>query len=247
MQRESKNRYSRLALTPARDRRRRFRGSPRASSPTSPSSLQSPPSSRRQSPCPSNWPTTSASSSSSASVRLLRFGDFTLKWVFGRSVDLQRRLLQHRPQAGAARQVLRAGDRGVEGAEYDVLFGPAYKGIPLAASAGGGDGGARPRRRAVLLQPEGGEGPRRARHDRRRADEGRKSSSSTTSSPPAPPRASRRRSSARRARRSPASSSRSTARRAARKAAKSAIQQVQEDLGDARRPASRRSRSSSPS
>ena len=49
------------------------------------------------------------------------------------------------------------------GLEFDMLFGPAYKGITLAAAVGGRAGAARPQR-ALRLQPQGSEGSRRRRH-----------------------------------------------------------------------------------
>ena len=42
------------------------------------------------------------------------------------------------------------------GIGFDMLFGPAYKGITLAAAVGGRAGTARPQR-ALRLQPQGGE------------------------------------------------------------------------------------------
>ena len=51
---------------------------------------------------------------------------------------------------------------------FDVLFGPAYKGIPLAHRAGLRIRAPRPRP-AAGLQPQGSQGPRRRRHADRRA------------------------------------------------------------------------------
>ena len=54
------------------------------------------------------------------------------------------------------------------GVAFDMLFGPAYKGITLAAARGHRAGAARPQR-ALCLQPQGSQGPRRRRHAGRRA------------------------------------------------------------------------------
>jgi orotate phosphoribosyltransferase len=78
-----------------------------------------------------------------------------------------------------ARRILAAG------APFDVLFGPAYKGIPLAAGnamalAGLG------RNTALRLQPQGSQGSRRRRHPGRcpaqgaRADHRRRDSAGTS-------------------------------------------------------------------
>jgi orotate phosphoribosyltransferase len=53
------------------------------------------------------------------------------------------------------------------GLRFDMLFGPAYKGIP--GGRGGGGTGAPGPQRALCLQPQGGQGPRRRRHPGRRA------------------------------------------------------------------------------
>jgi orotate phosphoribosyltransferase len=53
------------------------------------------------------------------------------------------------------------------GIEFDMLFGPAYKGIPLAAAVA--IELARGPQRALRLQPQGSQGPRRRRHAGRRA------------------------------------------------------------------------------
>jgi orotate phosphoribosyltransferase len=54
------------------------------------------------------------------------------------------------------------------GLQFDMLFGPAYKGIH-AGGRGGDRAGAAGPQRAVRLQPQGGQGPRRRRHAGRRA------------------------------------------------------------------------------
>ena len=54
------------------------------------------------------------------------------------------------------------------GLEFDMLFGPAYKGITLAAAVAM-DFGRRGRARALRLQPQGSKRSRRGRHRRRRA------------------------------------------------------------------------------
>ncbi len=54
------------------------------------------------------------------------------------------------------------------GVAFDMLFGPAYKGITLCRRGGHRAGATRPQR-AVRLQPQGGQGARRRRHAGRRA------------------------------------------------------------------------------
>ena len=57
------------------------------------------------------------------------------------------------------------------GLEFDMLFGPAYKGITLAAAVAIELGAARPQR-AVRLQPQGSQRSRRRRHRGRRTAAG---------------------------------------------------------------------------
>ena len=62
-----------------------------------------------------------------------------------------------------ARPLLCRGHRAGAASRFDMLFGPAYKGIPLAtATADRAGRRARPQR-AVRLQPQGGQGARRGR------------------------------------------------------------------------------------
>ena len=95
---------------------------------------------------------------------VLRFGEFKTK--AGRlSPYFFNAGLFNRGHAGAARAILRQTllDAGVE---FDMLFGPAYKGITLAAATAVAlaDKG----RNTLRLQPQGSQGPRRGRHHRRR-------------------------------------------------------------------------------
>ena len=63
-------------------------------------------------------------------------------------------------------------DRLIEsGPQFDMVFGPAYKGIPLAPRSRPNSRGAGAT--SVRLQPQGSQGPRRRRHAGRRAPRGR--------------------------------------------------------------------------
>ena len=57
------------------------------------------------------------------------------------------------------------------GIEFDMIFGPAYKGIPLGAAVAVELARLGPQR-ALCLQPQGSQGPRRGRHAGRRAAQG---------------------------------------------------------------------------
>lgn len=94
---------------------------------------------------------------------VLKFGDFTLK--SGRKSPFFM-------NAGAyvtGEQLHRLGLYYAQaindnfGLDFDVVFGPAYKGIPLAGGDGHGASGAVRQGGKVLLQPQGSEGPRRRR------------------------------------------------------------------------------------
>ena len=75
------------------------------------------------------------SSNCACGLGVLRFGEFKLKSGRAEPVLLQCRLVQHRRRARRARALLRRGDRSARRWPFDVLFGPAYKGIPLVAAA----------------------------------------------------------------------------------------------------------------
>ncbi len=97
---------------------------------------------------------------------VLRFGEFKTK---------AGRLSPYFFNAGLFCDGARLGELGryyaqaalASGIAFDVLFGPAYKGITLAVGHGGGAGRARSQC-AVLLQPQGSQGPRRGRQHRGR-------------------------------------------------------------------------------
>ena len=106
---------------------------------------------------------------------VLKFGDFTLK--SGRKSPFFM-------NAGAyvtGTQLRKLGEYYAKaihdryGDDFDVLFGPAYKGIPLAVVTAHGHRAPRAVRQggALLLQPQGGQGPRRHGNPSGKQAEGR--------------------------------------------------------------------------
>ena len=99
---------------------------------------------------------------------VLRFGEFTLK--SGRSSPYFFNL--GRLDSGAAlAQLGRAYAQALvnSGLAVDMLFGPAYKGIALAAATAIALAEPTPARPAMGVQPQGSQGPWRRRHAGRRA------------------------------------------------------------------------------
>ena len=94
---------------------------------------------------------------------VLRFGQFTLKsgrispYFFNAGLFDSGLALAQLGRFYAAAVV----DSGID---FDVLFGPAYKGIPLAATTCRGAGRASSAGYALVFQPQGGQGSRRGRH-----------------------------------------------------------------------------------
>ena len=103
---------------------------------------------------------------------VLRFGEFTLKSGRTSPYFFNAGLFNTGARLAELGAVLRRRDRR-SGLEFDVLLGPAYKGIPHRLGDRGPAGRAARPRRAVVLQPQGGQGPRRGRPDRRLAARGR--------------------------------------------------------------------------
>ena len=105
---------------------------------------------------------------------VLKFGEFTLK--SGRKSPFFM-------NAGAyvtGTQLRRLGQYYAKaihdhyGLEFDVLFGPAYKGIPLSVATANGHQRAVRSGCPLLLQPERGEGPRRYGNPSGKQTEGRR-------------------------------------------------------------------------
>ncbi len=96
------------------------------------------------------------------SADVLRFGEFTTK--SGRLspyfVNTGNYKTGGRLQPSA---VLRRLIMTTCGDNFDAMFGPAYKGIPLVTAAAAALATRLRRRQALLLQPQGGQGPRRRR------------------------------------------------------------------------------------
>ena len=67
---------------------------------------------------------------------MLRFGEFKTKAGRLSPVLLQRRPVRRRRQAARAWREFYARRLVASGLEFDMLFGPAYKGITLAAAGG---------------------------------------------------------------------------------------------------------------
>ena len=89
---------------------------------------------------------------------VLRFGEFKLKsgrvspYFFNAGLFNSGRALA---------ELGRAYAEAIQGAQlsFDVLFGPAYKGIPLVGDDGGRTGGSARTQRALGLQSQGSQGP----------------------------------------------------------------------------------------
>ena len=65
---------------------------------------------------------------------VLRFGEFTLKSGRVEPVLLQRRPVQHGGCARARSAAATRAPSALSGIDFDMLFGPAYKGIPLVTA-----------------------------------------------------------------------------------------------------------------
>ncbi len=101
----------------------------------------------------------------------LRFGRFTLKSGRESPYFFNAGLFSD----GAAAAVLGrcyAAALVASGLEYDMLFGPAYKGIPLATATAIALAQQHRPQRALRLQSQGGQGSRRGRHHRRHPADG---------------------------------------------------------------------------
>lgn len=105
---------------------------------------------------------------------VLKFGEFTLK--SGRKSPFFM-------NAGAyvtGTQLRRLGEYYAKaihdnyGLDFDVLFGPAYKGIPLAVATSMAISELYGKRSTLLLQPERGQGSRRYRHPSGKQVKGRR-------------------------------------------------------------------------
>jgi len=103
--------------------------------------------------------------------QVLRFGEFVTKAGRPTPYFFNNRPVQRRRQPAPAGSILRESHPG-SGLQFDMLFGPAYKGIPLVASIAISSPVRSRAQRAFLFQPQGSQGSWRRRLHRRCAAQG---------------------------------------------------------------------------
>ena len=102
----------------------------------------------------------------------LRFGTFTLKSGRESPYFFNAGLFSDGEAAHVLGQLLCRSHRAGPAWQFDMLFGPAYKGIPLATATAVALAAGHGTQRALRLQPQGGQGARRGRSYRGRRAQG---------------------------------------------------------------------------